>query len=232
MNILCNSLFFIALIGISEISLSQQMAEQKVNDSQSTNPIPYIGQNKTSKQALGKFNKVSINAMVDIEYIASQKNGIEVTSDDSDIPLVTSTIKNKTLSIDVDKSSLILSKLSAKIYGPAALQKITAEQSSYINLKGVKSDFLEINLSGASHVAAKGKVETLVIKTSDSSDADTKEVMADNVTIISESTSDTLVTAKKNLDVKIIGISDITYYGHPVSINKTIDGIGKLSAGD
>ncbi len=231
-----NILLLMTLTGFSDMALCRSITGQiiinQTYSSGSSDSIRGNGQIKTAKRVLGEFNKLSVNTLVDIEYFASESNWLELTADDNILPIITTIIKGDILSIDVDQSFSTQSKIHAKIYGSSFLQKITVNGSSNVDLQGITSDSLEINLGGTSNVSTQGKVQNLIIKISGSSNANTKELSADNVTIITRGSSDAVVTANKKLTVEINGISHITFFGHPDSINKTIDGIGKVLAGD
>jgi len=231
-----NVLLLMTLTGFVDMALSRSITGQiiinQTYSSGSSGAIRGNGQVTATKRVLGNFNKLSINTLLDIEYYASEYNRIELIADNNLIPIITSIIKGDTLLIDADQSYSTQNKIHAKIYGPSALSKVTADGSSDVKLQGITANLLEIDLSGASHITAEGKVKSLVIKKRGTSDANTKELSADYVTIITKGAGDAIVTVNKKLDVTINGISNITYFGHPDSINKMIDGIGKVSAGD
>ncbi|MCK5829945.1 MAG: DUF2807 domain-containing protein [Methylococcales bacterium] len=237
MNIKRNVLLLVTILtGFSDMALCKSITGQiivnQTYSSGSSGLIQGNGQVITAKRVLGEFDKLSVSTLVDVEYFASESNWLELTADDNITPIISSLINDNTLSIDTDQSYSTKSKIYLKIYGPATLQKITVKGSTDVNLKGVTGDLLEINLSGTSQVTAQGSVQNLIIKTSGSSDANTKELLANNVTIMTKGSTDIIVTVKKELDVSTKGISNITYYGQPKSINKKIGGIGKVIAGD
>lgn len=231
-----NILLLITLIGFSNMTLSRSITGKVVINqttiSGSSSAIVGNDQVKTDKREVGMFNKLSILTMVDVDYFVSDKHRLELTADSNIISIITSKIKGDTLYIDANKSYSTQNKMHVKVYGPVDLQVITVEGSSDVNLQGITGDHFEINLSGTSNIKAQGKIQSLLIKTSGSSDANTKELLANDVTIITEGSGDAIVTANKNLDVKIDGISTITYFGHPTSVKKKIDGIGEVLAGD
>ncbi len=236
MNKKWSNLLLMTLTGFSEIALCRSITGQiivnQTYSSSSSDSIRGNGQVITTKYELGEFDKLSVSTLVNIEYFASASNWLELTADDNILPIITPVIKGDTLSIAADQSFSTQSKIHAKIYGPSALKKMTIAGSSHVKLQGISSDRLEINLSGTSNVSAQGKVQNLIIKIKGSSNVNTKELSAENVSIMTKGSCDAIVTANKKLAVEINGISHITFFGHPDFINKTIDGIGKVLAGD
>lgn len=237
MKITQNTLYLIALAGFSSIALSEAVTGKIIIDGQeyssgSSNVIQGSGNIITDKRKLSTFSELSINIAADIEYIASDTHRLELTADDNIAPTITSSISGNTLSIDTNQSFSTQSKIHTKIYGPSTLQGIVIDGSSDVNLQEITGDLLEIKLDGTGDIKAQGKISKLIIKADGSGNINTKELQADDVTVNVEGSTNVTVTAKKNLDVVINGVSDVTYYGHPGSINKSIDGVGNVSAGD
>ncbi len=237
MNLKWNILFVVAIAGFSGIALSEAVTGKIIIDGQeygsgSSNVVQGSGNIVTDKRKLSAFEKLSINVSADIEYIASDSYQLELTADDNIVPLVTSAISGNTLSIDTNRSFSTQSVFRIKIYGTPSLRSLLIDGSADVDLQGISSDLLEISLEGTGDIIAKGKVKKLVINIDGSGDVNTKALQADNVSIDVDGTADVKVTANKALDVTIDGVSDVTYYGHPASINKTIDGVGEVSAGN
>lgn len=236
MKIKWHFLVLVALTGLPDMASSRAITGKiiinQTYSSGSSDLIQGSGNVITEKRKLNGFSKLSISAAVDIEYFASENYSLELTADDNIVPIITSTIVGDTLIIDTNQSYSTQSKLRASIYGPSTLKGVKTDGSSDVNLQGIASDMLEINLEGSSDFTVQGKVQNLHIKTSGRSEINAKELLATNVTINTKGNTDAIVTVNKNLDIVLNGISDITYYGHPESITKTIDGIGNVTAGD
>jgi hypothetical protein len=237
MNIKIITLVLMTLAGFSGIALSNAVTGKIVIDgkevsSGSSNIIQGSGNVITDKRKLSTFDKLDLNITADIEYIASDRSRLELTADDNVAAIITSDIRGNTLYIESNRSFSTQSQLSVKIFGSPGLQGVNIDGSSDVTLQGISGDSLEINLDGTGDITAQGKVSNLTIKVDGSGDVNTKNIQAENVTINVEGSTDVTVTANKNLDVTIDGVSDVTYYGHPSSINKAIDGVGEISAGD
>jgi hypothetical protein len=237
MNLKWNILFVVALAGFSGIALSEAVTGKIVIDGQeygsgSSNVVQGSGKVVTDKRKLSSFDKLTVNITADIEYVASDSYQLELTVDENIAPMITSTISGNILSIDTNRSFSTQSAFRIKIYGTPALRSLLVDGASDVNLQGISSDSLEISLDGTGDIVAKGKVKKLTINIDGAGDVNTKALQADNVSIDVDGTADVKVTANKALDVTIDGVSDVTYYGHPASINKTIDGVGEVSAGN
>ena len=186
----------------------------------------------TVDRKLESFDKLSINIAADIDFIASDRSRLELTADDNIAPTITATTRGRTLVIDSDRSFSSNSRIRVKVFGSASLRSVAVDGSSDLNIQGIASDSLEINLDGTGDITAQGSVKNLIINVDGSGDVNTKALQAENVDVDVDGSSDITVTVHNKLDVAIDGVSDVTYYGHPKSINKSIDGVGEVSSGD
>ncbi len=237
MNKKINTLVLMTLAGFSGITSSNAVTGKIVIDgkevsSGSSNIIQGSGNVITDKRKLSTFDKLDLNITADIEYIASDGYRLELTADDNIAATISSDIRGNTLYIESNRSFSTQSTLQVKIFGSPNLKGVNVDGSSDVDIHGISGDSLEIILDGTGDITAQGKVSNLIIKVDGSGDINMKETQADNVTVSVEGSADVTVTANKNLDVSIDGVSDVTYYGHPRSINKAIDGVGEISAGD
>ncbi|MEE9345067.1 MAG: DUF2807 domain-containing protein [Methylococcales bacterium] len=237
MNLEWNILYVMALTGFSGIALSEAVTGKIIIDDQeytsgSSNVIQGSGNIVTDRRKLSAFEKLSVNITANIEYIASDSYHLELTADDNIPSVISTAITDNTLSIDTGRSFATQSIIRARIYGPPSLNSLIVNGSSDINLQGISSESLEINLDGIGDIVAQGKVKNLIVMVDGSANVNTKALQADNVTIDADGSTDVIVTANNKLDIAIDGVSNVTYYGHPNSINKTIDGVGEVSTGN
>jgi hypothetical protein len=237
MNLKWNTLVACVIAGYSVIASSQTVTGKIMIDGQeyssgSSNVINGSGKIITDKRQLSTFDKLSINIAADIEYIASHSSRLELTADDNITTAITSTITGNTLSIDTNRSFSTQSRIRIKIYGISALRSLLVDGSSDVNLHEINGNSLTISLGGAGDISAQGKVKKLIINIDGSGSISTKNLQADVVFIAVDGSADVSVTANNKLDVVIDGVSDVTYYGQPASISKTIDGVGAVSPGN
>lgn len=237
MNLKWNILYVMALTGYSGIALSEAVTGKIMIDDQkytsgSSDVIQGSGNIVTDRRKLSTFEKLSVNITADIEYIASDSYQLELTADDNIASVITSTISGNTLSIDTGRSYTTQSIIRSRVYGPLSLNSLIVNGSSDINLQGISGESLEINLDGTGDIVAQGKVKYLIVMVDGSANVNTKALQAENVIIDVDGTTDVTVTANNKLDIAIDGVSNVTYYGHPNSINKTIDGVGEVSTGN
>lgn len=231
------SLMFIILATFSTHTMSEAMTGKIVVGNQtyssgSASTVRGSGKIVTVNRTIGGFNKLSIQLAATIEFTGTGSKQLNITADDNLVDIITTTISNKTLLIESSHSFSTHHKIQIRITGPAALEKLVADGSTMINLHNIDGDSLEITLDGINHLTAEGKVKNLAIKAKGSGEIDTKKLPAENVDINLDGTINAVITVKNKLSAALEGISNVTYYGDPDLVNKTIDGISSISSGN
>jgi len=113
-----------------------------------------------------------------------------------------------------------------------ALSRVKVEGAGETLLNGVASDRLDISYLGAGHLAANGKVKYLRLNAKGVGEVDSSKLHAERVDVQFEGVGQVSVYASELLNAIANGIGGLTYYGHPKTINKSVAGIGSVSAGN
>ena len=208
------------------------MIDGQVYSSGASNVIQGTGNVITEKRKLNAFSKLDVNLAADVEYIASDDYRLELTADDNIAPVISSIVQNGRLVLDTDRSFSTQSRVRMRVYGTPALEVLRVDGSSDVGLHGLSGHSLRINLDGTGAINAQGKVRSLTVMVDGTGSVNSKDLQADHVRINVDGSADVTVTVNSELDVAIDGVSDVTYYGHPSSINKIIDGVGQVSQGN
>ena len=250
MNLKLNALVLISMAGYTSMASSEAVTGKIVIDGKaysSESSIVIEGGNViqgsgsvlegsgnfvTKHRKLNAFDNLQINISADIDYIASDEYKIELSADDNIIAALSTDVRGNSLVVDTDQSFTTRSRIHVVIYGPTALKSIEIDGSSDISLKGLSSNSFNISLDGTGDIKAEGSVRDLTIDVDGSGSVNTKALQADNVSIDVDGSTNVTVTANTKLDVTIDGVSNVTYYGNPSSINKSVDGVGTVSAGN
>ena len=208
------------------------VVDGQVYSSGASNVIQGTGNVITEQRKLNAFNKLDVNLAADVEYIAAGDYRLELTADDNIAPVITSSVQNGRLVLDTDRSFSTQSRVRMRVYGAPALEVLRVDGSSDVSLHGLSGHSLRIDLDGTGEISAQGKVRSLTVLVDGTGSINSKDLQADHVRINVDGSADVTVTVNSELDVAIDGVSDVTYYGHPGSINKTIDGVGQVSQGN
>jgi hypothetical protein len=113
-----------------------------------------------------------------------------------------------------------------------ALSRVKVEGAGETLLNKVNSERLDIGYLGAGHLAANGKVKYLRLSVKGVGEVDTRALHAERADVNFEGVGEVSVYATELLNAVAKGMGSLTYYGKPKTINKSVAGIGSVSAGD
>ncbi|QJD91144.1 DUF2807 domain-containing protein [Duganella dendranthematis] len=113
-----------------------------------------------------------------------------------------------------------------------ALSRVKVEGAGETLLNKVNTDRLDISYQGAGRLAANGKVKYLRVNARGVGEVDTSKLLAERVDVSFEGIGNVSVYATDLLNAVAKGIGELTYYGHPKTVNKSVSGIGNVKAGD
>jgi len=112
------------------------------------------------------------------------------------------------------------------------LRAFDAEGAGEIKLNNVRGERLDVNYRGAGSMAISGQVKTFKMSAEGVGEVDSKALVANDVDIRFQGVGDVKVYAKDRLDAKVQGMGSLSYYGNPRVVNKSVAGIGSVTARD
>lgn len=186
----------------------------------------------TKQRELGFFDQLSVQLTGDVNYVAADQFSLKIKADENIVPVITSEISGGVLVLDTDRSYSTQSKLQITVFGPPSLKGLVVDGSADVNMRGIDTGSLQIGLDGSGDVTAQGRVDSLLVKVDGSGDVSAKELIANNVMVATDGSTEVVVTAKNRLDVTVDGVGEVTYYGNPATVNKAIDGVGDVKPGN
>jgi hypothetical protein len=113
-----------------------------------------------------------------------------------------------------------------------ALRALTVEGAGVIKLNNIRGERLDVDYQGAGKMDVSGAVKTFRMKAEGVGQVDARALVADDVDVHFEGVGGVRVHARHRLDANVQGMGSLTYYGRPQIVNKTAEGLGKVSAGD
>jgi hypothetical protein len=112
------------------------------------------------------------------------------------------------------------------------LRAFSAEGAGEIKLNNIRGERLDVNYRGAGSMGINGQVKTFRMTAEGVGEVNTKALIANDVDIRFQGIGDVKVYAKDRLDAVVQGMGSLSYYGRPKTINKSVAGLGSVSAGD
>jgi hypothetical protein len=179
------------------------------------------------------FQSITSQGAFKVTVNVGQKQSVQLSGSDAmlarietkvvDNTLVLTTADNKKSSTD-DKVHIIINV--------EQLKQFQLEGAGKTELNNLAGERFRLNYQGVGMLKASGKVQTLIIKAEGVGAINTRELDAQHVDVSLEGVGSVEVRATESLRAKVDGIGSLTYYGKPSRISKSVDGIGRVSAGE
>ncbi len=112
------------------------------------------------------------------------------------------------------------------------LTQFQMEGAGKTEINNISAERFRLNYQGVGLLKATGKVQTFVLKAEGVGSVNAGELEAKHVDVNLQGVGSAKVRATESLRVKLEGIGSLTYYGKPARVSKTVDGIGRVAAGD
>ncbi len=113
-----------------------------------------------------------------------------------------------------------------------ALQKYQQEGAGETTLHNLNGDRVDLSYRGAGRLVAQGKVKLLRLKAQGVGEVDTKALLAENADVNFEGIGAVKIYASGTLNAVVRGMGSLNYYGNPKTLNKSVQGMGEVKAGD
>jgi len=189
------------------------------------------GNGKFAKETrdLSSYSKVSVGGAyeVNINIASDNKNEITISGDENIVPLVKTTVRDKTLFITTTKRYSNDLPLKLEI-SAVSLNKLICSGANDVAVIGIDNTAFDLDLSGAGSVNLKGKTDQLTVSCSGAGSIEAKQLVAENVTVKLSGACSAVVYAEKKITASVSGVGSITYYGNPTIVNPSVSGIGSI----
>jgi hypothetical protein len=113
-----------------------------------------------------------------------------------------------------------------------ALRRFNMEGAGETMLRGVAGDRFDVNYRGAGSMTIAGTVRQVNMQAQGVGEVDARKLIAQDANISFQGIGSVQVYASGKLEANVSGMGELSYYGHPKTINKTVTGIGSVQAGD
>lgn len=185
-------------------------------------------------RAAAPFTSINVQGPISVTVDAgTAQQSLRVRGSDKFLNTVTSEVVNGELRIRMrDKNFNTNHEDQRILISMPQLRAFNAEGAGEIKLNNVQGERLDVNYRGAGSMEITGKVNTFAMTAEGVGEVDTKALIANNADIRFRGIGDVKVYAKDKLDVSVQGMGNLSYYGKPRTVNKSVAGLGSVSAGD
>lgn len=188
-------------------------------------------------RAAAPFTSINVQGPISVTVDAgTAQQSVRVRGSDKFLNTVTSEVVNGELRIRMREKNFNNINTNHDdqriLISMPQLRAFNAEGAGEIKLNNVQGERLDVNYRGAGSMEIKGKVNTFTMTAEGVGEVDSRALIANNADIRFRGIGDVKVYAKDKLDVSVQGMGSLSYYGKPRTVNKSVAGLGSVSAGD
>lgn len=154
---------------------------------------------------------------------------LEITADDNVLPLITSNVRDRVLTIGSTGNYDTADTVRVKIRAPSIR---VLRGSGVVNgkVEGLQEKEFRLNLSGTGNIALAGKADQLHSEVSGAGNVDGSALECRSVRATVSGTGKMRLWATEKLDATISGVGSIRYKGNPPDLTRKVGGTGSIEA--
>lgn len=110
------------------------------------------------------------------------------------------------------------------------LASFRGEGAGQMLLNNIRGDNFDVNYRGAGSLQMNGRVGHLRLNAQGVGEIEAKDLVARDADVTFLGIGDVSVHATKRLNASVQGLGNLTYYGKPQSVSRSVTGIGNVTA--
>jgi hypothetical protein len=192
------------------------------------------GVEKADVRNVPPFTKIHAEGagVLDVDVKAGNPGGaIEISADDNLLGFVSTDVVDGVLEIAQTASLSPKTRVRVMVAIPA-LESVHMEGANTLNLTIDSGNPLELHMEGAGRIKASGKVGPLSVHSEGAGSVDASELVSSAVEITIEGAGKAKVNATDSFKGHIAGAGSITYSGDPKTVERRIEGVGRIRKAD
>ncbi|UVW29206.1 DUF2807 domain-containing protein [Massilia sp. H6] len=177
------------------------------------------------------FTGISVHGPVSLNVEAGKAFSLKVIGDPRFIERVTSEVVGGELRLHMKESTRNSIDSNDRILVTMPeLQTFSGEGAGLMRLTKVRGERLDVNFRGAGRLAIDGEVRALRLRAQGVGEVDAKGLVTNQADVSFEGIGSVSVHARDKLNAKVQGMGQLTYYGNPRVVSKSVSGIGSVVA--
>ena len=178
---------------------------------------------------LDAFERIDLKGSADISVRIGPEQKVTVTTDDNLLDNIVTRVRGRhTLQIDTKGSFSTEKGIKIDIVVPS-LTYVGISGSGDVQVDGLKQEAIEIEIEGSGDVNLSGEVDRIEVDVAGSGDIDARSLKAKSAYVDLDGSGDVDVFASEDFDGTVNGSGDITVYGNPPRISRSVHGSGDIS---
>ena len=221
-DIFLNTFFFLTLIFMASNCFAYS----------STNYSDCVRGNNTMKSTereVPRFDVLDLSGAFTVNVVAGElKQNIKITADENLLPLIATNSQGNRLSIYPKKSICTENEITIDI-SVTTFKALVSSGSDDIKVSGINNSSFSVLQEGAGDIELAGHSRTFDAEISGSGDLQAQYLKSEKTTLNLTGSSDANVYATETLEVHILGVAEVNYFGNPKKVIKDILGVGDLN---
>jgi hypothetical protein len=173
------------------------------------------------------FREVELDGAFDVEILVGSPPSVKMTGDEAAVDHVEVEVKEERLYLSMEDRRPLDGKVHIVITTPV-LESLEINGAVDLELSGLKSGELEMELNGAGVTWAQGAVDALDLEINGAGEIDASELVASTVEVEISGAGKAKVNARKELDATLSGVGSVRYAGDPEVVEKDVSGVGTI----
>lgn len=179
------------------------------------------------------FTSIDLRGPISIDVQAGKAQGITVRGTSKFVGMVVTDVVDGELRIHLRDTGVKKMEGDPRvIITVPQLRKFSMEGAGETILRDITGDRLDVAYRGAGSMVIAGKVGRLNLAAQGVGDVDTRKLLAQDADVNFKGIGSVRIYASNKLEANVQGMGELSYYGHPKSVSKSVSGIGSISAGD
>jgi hypothetical protein len=179
------------------------------------------------------FTSIDLKGPISIDVQAGKAQGITVRGSPKFVALVATEVVDGELRVYLRDTNV--KKISGDprvIVTVPSLRKFSMEGAGETILRDIRGERFDVNYRGAGSMTVAGAVNQLAMQAQGVGEVDARKLIAQNANVNFQGIGSVQIHVSGKLDAQVQGMGELTYYGHPRTVNKSVSGIGSVKAGD
>jgi hypothetical protein len=179
------------------------------------------------------FTSIELRGPISIEVQAGKAQAITVRGTPKFVDMVTTEVVDGELRVYLrEKDVKKISGDPRVIVTVPSLRKFSMEGAGETILRDITGERFDVNYRGAGSMTVAGTVKQLTMQAQGVGEVDARKLLAQDASVNFQGIGSVQIHVSGKLDARVQGMGELIYYGHPRTVNKAVQGIGSVKAGD
>lgn len=185
-------------------------------------------------RSVAEFKSIVTKGAFKLTVDVAQAQSIKLKGDAQYLDLIRTDVSGDELTISYrqHKGHISSDESAEVIIGAPLLNKFRMAGAGATEILHINGERFELVSEGAGMVKLGGKVKNLNLIAKGVGLVDAKGLTAQNAEVALNGLGAVEVRVKDQLNASVNGIGSLTYFGNPAHVNKSVNGLGRVSAAD